>query len=810
MKKTSFNSGWQFRQKVNPFDEGAGAGARYQDVVVPHDGLITQPRDPNGRGANAYFPDVTLQYRKSFEVPHDSGDSRYVLEFEGVYRDAMVYVNGAFAGHRPSGYSGFTVDTTPYLRPGEANEVLVEARVHDDSRWYTGAGIYRDVWLLEGGLVHFAPNGVHTTVVDFDSELTVAEVATELATISPRILTASVELEFAGPDGAVVATTTAPVTIVPGEITIARQKVYLQRPLLWSAEDPNLYTVTARLRHGERPVDEVAIPFGVRRLQLDPQNGLRVNGKTVLLRGACVHHDNGILGAATFAEADARRVRLLKEAGFNCIRSAHNPLSRAMLDACDRLGMYVMDEAFDMWTSTKSGSDYALDFPEWWKADVEAMVVKDRVHPSVIMYSIGNEIPETGHPAGAVMGRKLAEEVRRLDPTRYVTNGINGMLAVMDDLRQLTEQLGPQAAMEAAGINTMMANTGGDYFNLIGNSQLVTDRTAESFGVLDVAGMNYLDSRYEGDSERFPGRIIVGTETFPMRIDKNWAVVQDLSHVIGDFTWSGWDYLGEVGIGRAIAATDDRPTADLSAPFPWIAAWCGDIDLIGHRRPASFYREIVFGLRKSPYIAVVRPGGATAAQLTSAWAWSDSISSWTWPEADADELIVEVYSDADEVELLLDGRSFGRRPAGPSSRFRAEFPVPYRPGELIAIGYRSGVAAERFELRTASEDTRLTLTAAETVTAGSGVALVEIDVVDASSTIVTSATSPVEITVDGPGKLLALGTADPAPTELYASSTVAPFHGRALAVVLVTGQGEVTVKAASAGLPDARIAIIGV
>lgn len=796
MKKTTFNSGWQFREKVNPFEEAANQGASYEEVTLPHDALIGMPRNPDARGANAYFPSVTLQYRKAFTLAPEAAEQTVLVEFEGIYRDSMIYVNGALAGHRPSGYAGFTVDLTPYLLHGRENEILVEARTHDDSRWYTGAGIYRDVWLLQGGPAYLTPEGVRVSTPDIEPGLAVVEVVAELETVSRSLQTVRVDVELTGPDDRIAAIGSTTVTVAPGEKSVSRQRLFVQDPSLWSADVPQLYIAKTRVSISEETVDEVAVPFGIRKLQLDPVNGLRVNGQTVKLRGTCVHHDNGILGAATFAVAEERRVRRLKDAGFNAIRSAHNPVSRAMLDACDRIGMYVMDEAFDMWVSTKSGSDYALAFPEWWRADIQSMVAKDLNHPSVIMYSIGNEIPETGSPAGGVIGRKLAEEVRRLDPTRYVTNGINGMLSVMDDLRKLSVEHGSARAMEEIGINTMMAGASGDYFNLIGSSDLVTNKTEESFGLLDVAGMNYLDSRYEMDAKLFPNRVIIGTETFPQKIERNWSLVEKLPHVLGDFTWTGWDYLGEVGLGRPVAVKEGEAAPDLTAPYPWIAAWCGDIDLTGYRRPASYYRETVFGLRTKPFIAVVRPGQEGSGTFTSAWTWTDSVASWTWSVEKGYELTVEVYSDAPEVELMLNGKVVGRASAGPDNGFRCQFAVPFEPGELVAIAYRDGTASERTSLRTVTSPVRVAATAEVNTLAadGSDVAFVEISLLSEEGDECVTADKDVTVEVTGAGGLVALGTAEPAPTTSYSASTVSTFGGRALAVVRATGAGPIEVR----------------
>lgn len=802
MKRTPFNEGWQFRRKVNPFAELGGASAPYADVVLPHDALIHERRDPDGEGAVAFFPAGAYQYRRTFLAPADLDGKRVVLQFEGVYRDATVHINGAYAGQRPYGYSGFTIDADKFLRPGEENLIEVESRHGEDSRWYTGAGVYRDVWLQVGSQVHIPVEGLRVRAEDIDAEGAVIEVDVTIGSTSNRFETVDVVVALHDADGAPVATGTVPVTVEANGTSRSRQRLYVAAPNLWSADHPNLYSASVELRTAGSVIDDASAVFGIRKLQVDPVHGLRVNGETVKLRGACVHHDNGILGAATFADAEERRVRLLKEAGFNAIRAAHNPMSVAMLEACDRLGVYVMDETFDMWTSNKMPHDYSLHFAQWWERDVESLVAKDFNHPSVIMYSIGNEIPETGSPAGALTGRALAEKVRQLDPTRFVTNGINGMLAVMDDLKKLSSEPGAESG-DAAGINTLMANIG-ESMNQIGASPMVTERTAESFGLLDIAGMNYLDARYEMDKEVFPNRVIVGTETFPTRIDQTWALVTGNAHVIGDFTWTGFDYLGEVGLGRALYL-DEGEAPSLNAPYPWIAAWCGDLDLIGGRRPASFYREIVFGLRKAPYIAVCRPKNVDKHLYAWPWTWSDSIGSWTWT-GHGGLLTVEVYSDAEEVELALNGDVIGSAPAGRANRYKAEFVVTYEPGELTATAIRNGQHAESFTLTSASKAHHLALTA-ESGDLGQ-LAFVEVSVVDQDGRRTSSEDQIINVQVQGDGELAAVGSGDPAPEDVYDGASGRTCDGAALVIVRRTGPGPIEVRVSAAESVSAAALIL--
>lgn len=812
MIRTSFNDGWQYRAKVNPFAELMGASAPFRPAALPHDAMIEQERTvPDGEdameaGARAHFPGGVFEYRKVFSVPEEHRGKRVFVEFEGVYRGATVYVNGNYAGQRPYGYSRFRVDADRFLRFGQDNEIRVEARAHEDSRWYTGAGIYRDTWMLVGEVVRISPDGLRVATPDIDRDRAVVEVTATIDNDSIAIRTLVLVAEIRDAAGTVVATDTAKVTVLPGRPATARQRLYVDDPSLWSVESPSLYTCEVTLQEDGGAVDVATTAFGIRSLQLDPRFGLRVNGETVKLRGACVHHDNGPLGAATYARAEERRVEILKDAGFNALRMAHHPMSRAMLDACDRLGMLVMDEAFDMWTSAKSGFDYSLDFPEWWERDLEAMVAKDRNHPSVVLYSIGNEIPETGSPSGAALGRQLAEKIRSLDGTRYVTNAINNLLAVLPDLAQAGSQA-PDTEDEGTGINTLMADAG-DMMNLIGASELVTERTAESYGVLDVAGMNYSDSRYTLDPELFPNRIIVGTETFPTRIDANWKLVRQHGHVIGDFTWTGWDYLGEAGIGRPRYLDSDAPPGIL-APYPHLLAGCGDIDITGHRRPASYYRQIVFGLRAEPYIAVQRPEHHGRTWAGTPWAWSDAISGWTWPGFENKPVRVEVYSAADEVELVLNGRSLGRGPSGEHHRFRAEFDTLYEPGELLAIAYQDGVPTGRHLLRTAAGALRLRAEADRpAITAAEGdLAYVTLTLTDADGTVHTAADRLVNVEVSGDGALAGFGSAAPRTEERFDGTGHHTYEGRALAVLRPTGAGAIHLRASAPGCEPAETTI---
>ncbi len=480
-----------------------------------------------------------------------------------------------------------------------------------------------------------------------------------------------------------------------------------------------------------------------------------------------------------------------------------------MLDACDRVGMLVMDEAFDMWTVPKSDDDFARSFSEWCEADVAAMVRKDFNHPCVVMYSIGNEIPDVGTTAGVIWSRRLAEVIRALDSTRLVTNGINALLALGDEAMAavFSDMRGVDSE---AGVNTQMSEAF-DRMALAMRHEIVDAKTAAAFATLDVAGYNYLESRYDMDHELHPNRVIVGSETYPASIDTNWTYIESHPHVIGDFTWTGWDYLGEAGIGRVVWSADDADvTSGFHGSYPALTAWCGDIDITGHRRPVSYYREIVFGLRAAPYIAVERPGhvGEKPA-FALPWSWSDTVSSWTWTAHEGKPVRVEVYADADEVELLVNGGSIGRARTGAKNRFRAEFETTYEPGEIVAVAYRAGAECGRMALRSATGDVLLDVDVdrSELAADGRDLAYVTITLVDADGTPYNNADRKVAIELDGPGVLQGFGSANPSTEERFADTVRTTFDGRALAVVRATGSGVITATVTADGCEPKRVEI---
>jgi len=806
MRRTPFNDGWTVGPKANSFMEMiVGPGSEPALVTLPHDATIRTERSPAGHASTAFFPSGSWEYKKSFEPSPDDEGRVLLLEFEGVYRDARVRVNDTLVVHRPFGYSGFTVQIDYLLRFGEPNEVKVEARAHDDSRWYSGAGIYRSVWLHQGGRVHLVPGGLQVATPEVDDDVAVVVVRAEVRNQSVGTSSAVLRVDVLDADGSLVAGAEAPVTTAPGDVLTARQRLSVPSPRRWGPDDPHLYVCRVTLVDGEEVLDEQSTTFGIRSLTVDPVRGLRINGEPVLLRGACVHHDNGLLGAATIGRAEERRVELLKEAGFNAIRSAHNPLSRPMLEACDRLGMLVMDETFDMWTQPKSEHDYALRFPDWWEADVEAMVRKDFNHPSVLLYCIGNEIPEAGTPMGARVGRALAEKIRSLDSTRFVTEAVSGLLVGGSELfAHLAE--GRQSAAgepdEEAGVNTTMTQIA-DMLDGLMQAPVVATNSAQTASYLDVVGYNYMESRFGTDGDLYPNRVIVGSETHPAAIDTGWAAVRRYPYVIGDFTWTGWDYLGEAGIGRTVySQPDETPgTPSFLGEYPWRAAWCGDIDITGHRRPQSYYREIVFGLRTEPFLAVQRPEHHGAVAAGTPWSWTDVVASWSWAGHEGAPVTVEVYADADEVELVVNGASVGRQPSGTAHRYRSAFETTYEPGVVEAVAFREGAEVGRTAAWTAAGPVLLAADVDRVDIAADpeDLAFVTLSLVDHDGVLHVARDTEIEVRVEGPGVLQALGSANPVTEEGFNATRCITFDGRALAVVRPTGAGRISLRATAEG-----------
>lgn len=612
-------------------------------------------------------------------------------------------------------------------------------------------------------------------------------------------------------EGNVVAADEMSVTVEEHSEQEYQQKMYVPNPNRWDAENPYLYTYRTYIKENDSVIDEETGTFGIRKLQLDTKHGLRVNGKVVKLRGGCIHHDNGIIGTAEFTHSAEARVKKLKETGFNAIRSAHYPMSRKLLEACDKYGMYVMDEYSDVWVSTKVEFDYSTQMTEWWEHDIENLVKKDYNHPCVIMYSIGNEIPEAGNKFDVQWGKKLADKLRSLDDTRYTTNSLNLLLTIMNDLPKLMAQ---NAAAQAAAntetdqpqeINSMMNNLGAMMAQFMA-SDFAAEKVKEACAQVDITGYNYAAARYEIDGKLFPNRILVGSETNPPDLDKNWELVEKLPYVIGDFDWTAWDYIGETGIGK-INYTDQQ-SMGFYALYPCKIAYCGDINILGNRRPISYWRELIWGLRKAPYIAVQLPQHYGEPQSTTQWSMSDAVRSWNWNGYEGKPVKVEVYAAADEVELLINGQSVERKKVGETKKYITIFDTTYHAGKVEVIAYSDGKECGRDEILTASDEVVIAAKADRTQIPadGSDIAYIDICMQDASGILNPNADKAVSISLDGPGEIMGYGSADPESEENYYDTVAKAYEGKLRAAVRGTGEtGKIVVTLSADGLESVKV-----
>lgn len=759
---------------------------RWIPVELPHDAINGLPRDPkNPSGmAEAYTEASMLYYKKEFDCPNEWGGKRILAEFEGIYMNAHIVVNGNQVAFHPYGYTSFQVDLTPYLHIGGRNILLITANNlgKPNSRWYAGAGIYRHVWLHVGEAVSVRPWNLKITTPAVSKENAEVAVRATVTNNSGAAVKAYLRASIKQKDGTVCATAQSSCAeLACGESELSLKAV-VKQPALWSTETPNLYELAYELilTEGDKETvcDDGTETFGIRSISFDSVNGFRLNGVTMTMKGGCVHHDNGPLGSAAFDEADARRVRLLKEAGYDAIRCSHNPPSPAFLRACDEQGMLVIDEAFDGWQVGKNAFDYHLYFRDWWQRDIRSMVDRDFNHPSIVMWSIGNEVGERdGSSNGAAVCRALADYTRSLDTTRAITAASNDVPS-------------------AAATSDWEANLAGNVVNE--DDDRFGYKTEEFFAALDVSGYNYLTKRYEFDREKYPNRVIFGSETFPITAYENWIEAEKNPNCVGDFVWTSFDYLGESGIGKVELDKQDG----WGGAYPWFYANCGDLDICGVKRPQSYYRDILWGLRTKPYIGVLNPKFEGHEIIYKKWGWEPVEESYTFPGCEGMKTKVDVYSAYDEVELFVNGVSVGRKPAGAAVENIARFEIVYQPGELKAVAYKNGSAVEEEVLHTAGKPAALRLAPEKeySIEGCRHLCYVHIEVVDADGKLVPYAENLIHFAVEGTGKLLAVANGNPINEESFTAKERLAHQGRAMVILERIGDGAVTLKAESDGL----------
>ena len=781
MQKIDFNKDWICRCLTR--DEAA------YPVTLPHDAMLSEPRtqESTGEGNIGWYIGGDYEYTKNFFVPEEYKDKKVLIEFEGIYHNGEVYINGKKAAYRPYGYTNFYVDTEGFFQYGKENEIKVIARNADqpNSRWYPGTGIYRPAYLYVGEEKHIPVNGVRIRTLSYDP----ARIEVVVKTSSPGEV--SLEIEF---EGNKVLAVKGESTKENGQIEAYQTIFQLDVPnaKLWDTEHPNLYTCKAIF--GE---DEVTETFGIRELIWNPQVGMTINGERVILRGACFHHDNGVLGACTYPEAEERKMRILKENGYNAVRSAHYPCSKALLDACDRVGMLMMDEYVDVWYIHKTKYDYAGQLADWWKQDLKDMVDKDYNHPSVIMYSTGNEVAETAQEKGIALTGDMTNYLHSLDSTRPVTCGINiffnflssiGLGVYSDDKAEKTAASKPEKKKKPVGsefYNTLACLVG-DYFMKCGATLYPCDlRTKDAYANMDIAGYNYGIFRYKHDLKKYPNRLILGSETFCKDAYSFWEIAKKNKRIIGDFVWAGWDYIGEVGDGAA-----EYSDYKFEDPATRMTGGNGRIDLNGKPRAEAAYTRVAFERETGPFIAVDPVYQKEKLRLTG-WQLTKALESWAWDGCNGEPAKVEVYARAAQVELFINGKSAGKKKV---KKCRANFNITYQNGEITAVSYdENGREINRYSLHTAGKETVLQVRPEEKTVKPEGLAFIQLQYTDSKG--IWKPMEKHNIKVEN-GVLKGLGSPAPYVKGNYTDHTVATYYGEAMAVVQADGNGPVKVTVA--------------
>ena len=744
-KAQLFDSGWQFTHN-----------GKTVSVDLPHDWDIYEAPDPAGATGTGggWYQGGKGEYRKTFKTP----DAELVkLHFEGVYQKAEVLVNGQKAGQHHYGYTPFTVDVTPYLyKDKRLNEVIVKVdnSQQPNCRWYSGSGIYRHVWMETMPALHIAENGVFITTLQATEQQAVVKVDVTVQNESTKDQKTVVSIDHSQQKS---------VTLKAGESQTVEFTYTVSNPKLWSPDTPHLYEAIVELYSEQGPLtSHLTVPFGIRTFTFDAENGFVLNGEKVLINGACVHHDDGVLGAMAFDAAEIRKVRLMKEAGFNLVRTSHNPTTRAFLDACDSIGMLVIGEAFDGWREAKNPYDYSTVIDSCYRDDIHAMVQRDRNHPCIISWSIGNEVMERKDIRVVTTARQLKQAILEKDPTRPVTEALCSWDSDWE----------------------------------------IYDPHAE---VLDVVGYNYMIHKHATDHQRDPQRVMWQTESFPRDAFRNWALTHDYPYIVGDIVWTGLDYLGESGIGRYYYEGERPGEHYVDGGQPdWHGAYCGDVDITGWRKPISHYREVLWGEPQGTlYMAVKEPDGYHGKIRETAWSVWPMWESWNWAGWEGKPIEVEVYTKAPEVKLFLNDKLIDKKAVSRDTQFKAVFSVSYEAGTL-----RAEAGGKSVTLETAGEPARLRLTADKAMKHdGQDLTYVTVEVVDRDGHVCPEAAIPCEATVNGQGQLLAFASADLKDREPYTSPRVTTWKGRALLVVRSTqkkGKAQVSILSS---LPTSTLTI---
>lgn len=785
--ETLFDDDWKFQLgDVQGAENPSFKDDTWRNLDLPHDwsienlpnqepGKVVGPfsKESIGTTATGYTVGGTAWYRKTFTLDNDNRFSQVIINFDGVYMNSEVWVNGNLVGSQPYGYTAFQFDITDFLNPdGKPNVIAVKVKNEGkNSRWYSGSGIYRHVWLICKQPVRIEHDGVFVNTENISENEANITVSSTVENSANDGIEVKIKTRIVDATGKVSATSETPVKKMrPGTQDII-QRIMVPQAKLWSHETPNLYTAEVQVIANGKVTDHTVTTFGIRTIHFDAKTGFTLNGKTVLLKGGNLHHDNGFLGSATIDRAEERRVELMKANGFNAIRTSHNPPSKQFLDACDRLGIFVMDEAFDQWVRPKNPQDYNLYFREWWKKDLKSMIYRDRNHPSVIFWSIGNELNERADSIGYAIRKELVAEAHRLDSTRPVTEGIC------------------------------------EFWDHWGRKW---ETAAPVFNDLDVAGYNYLQKFFESDHAEYPDRIIVSTESYAAEAYAFWQGVEKNPYVIGDFVWTGMDHLGETGCGNAKIAEKPGPRVGLQ-PWPWFSNYCGDIDLCGSKKPQSHYRDVVWNNSKIEMM-VHTPIPEGMVETYSYWGWPDEYPSWNWKDNKGSVMDVRVFTKSKAVRLLLNGHIIGEQALNDTVGITVTFKVPYEPGVLKAIALDKGKEVASKELKTTGAPAKVKLTAdrSRIKSNRNDLSYIKVEITDEQGNVIPDASIPVTFTVSGVGTIAGSGNANPTDMESFNNKVCKTFRGQAMAILRPLkngGKGTITLKAEANGLETGKIKI---
>lgn len=799
MKKYSLNFGWK-RKYVDdqlPFVFDAGGGTV---VDLPDDFILNLPRTPDAVGGpmNGFFASAQEKYTRDIDIPADWRGKKVLLNIDGAYMNTEITLDGLRLDLHPYGYTPYVADLTEELNYGAKNVlgIAVQSR-QPNSRWYSGGGLYREVSLLVGEPCYIDPRDLFVTTVDANPRKATVHISCGLQNLTGEEQQGKLKITLIDGEN-VVCSMVQDIVLQKDGKTPIEQDVTLDSPKLWDCDTPNLYELRAELSVAGQTADTETIRIGIRKVEITPEHGMTINGTPIKLRGGCVHHDNGFLGAKAFPRAEERKVQLLKEAGFNAIRTAHNPPSAALLDACDRLGMLVMDETFDCWRSGKSSQDYHLYFEDWWERDTAATILRDRNHPSVFIWSCGNEIAESnGSSHGEYWLKLQVDLIHSLDPSRPVTCGGMFLPHVGE------EKFVPPMMEEDLEADNPPPGPGHDLGDrMVPDGELL--RRRQSLGhIVDVISLNYRYQEYEEDCRDFPDRTFIGTEIMGFQSWENWDAVQKNTQVLGDFIWTAIDNLGEAGAGR-IEWNEQALSATLMGKYPWLSCYQGDLDLTGLRLPRSYYRNVLWGLDRGIHIFTTDPKHAGKPFYGMGWHWGDVKRTWTFPDKYLGKNAeIEAYADCDEVVFLCNDREIARvKP----ERMIARCLIPYEPGTVRAIAYRDGIAAAEDMLCTAGPAARIQLDVDRSVISADGMDLsyITASIVDANGVLIVTNDYELSAHISGDAVLEGIGSGNPCTDEPFGTGRRFVYNGSAMICVRAgKTPDQLTLTVTAKGLPSA-------